>query len=62
MLTDYSAWTALAAHYAKIRDVHLRRLFAADPMRGERSPRAAAFISTIRRIVSPTRRSIFYCN
>ena len=30
------AWKALAAHYRKIRDVHLRSLFADDPRRGER--------------------------
>ncbi|MGA2480963.1 MAG: glucose-6-phosphate isomerase, partial [Spirochaetia bacterium] len=30
------AWKALAVHYAKIRDVHLRALFAQDPRRGER--------------------------
>ena len=35
-LTDYPAWTALAAHYAKIRDLHLRQLFAGDPKRAER--------------------------
>ena len=29
-------WTALAEHYAKIKDVHLRALFAEDPRRGER--------------------------
>ena len=42
MLTDYPAWTALAAHYAKIRDVHLRRLFADDSRRGERMAIEAA--------------------
>jgi glucose-6-phosphate isomerase len=36
MLTDYPAWTALAAHCAKIHDMHLRQLFAGDPKRGER--------------------------
>jgi len=30
------AWKALAVHYRKIRDVHLRSLFADDPRRGER--------------------------
>jgi glucose-6-phosphate isomerase len=30
------AWAALAAHYAKIRDVTLRQLFAGDAQRGER--------------------------
>ena len=42
MLTHYPTWTALAAHYAKIRDVHLRRLFADDSRRGERMAIEAA--------------------
>jgi glucose-6-phosphate isomerase len=29
-------WKALETHYASLRDVHLRSLFAADPKRGER--------------------------
>src|SRR5690242_5532649 len=33
---DRPAWKALQAHHAKVRDVHLRRLFADDPGRGER--------------------------
>ncbi len=35
-LTERPAWKALAAHYEKVRDVHLRTLFADDPKRGER--------------------------
>ena len=35
-LTQRAAWKALEAHYKKIRKVHLRRLFAKDPQRGER--------------------------
>jgi glucose-6-phosphate isomerase len=35
-LKSRPAWRALEAHYAKLRDVHLRELFAADPRRGER--------------------------
>jgi glucose-6-phosphate isomerase len=31
-----TAWKALEAHYPKIRDQHLRELFAHDPKRGER--------------------------
>jgi glucose-6-phosphate isomerase len=31
-----TAWRALANHYKKIRGVHLRELFASDPVRGER--------------------------
>ncbi len=30
------AWKALEAHYQKVRDIHLRALFAEDPRRGER--------------------------
>ena len=30
------AWKDLAAHYKKIRPLHLRRLFADDPSRGTR--------------------------
>ena len=35
-LTQRAAWKALEAHYKKIRKLHLRRLFAKDPQRGER--------------------------
>src|SRR5262249_30622787 len=35
-LTRRPEWTALADHYAKIPDTHLRTLFAEDPRRGER--------------------------
>src|SRR5262245_45105334 len=35
-LTDRPAWKALQAHYQLIRSVHLRKLFADDPQRGER--------------------------
>ena len=35
-LTALPAWKALAAHYEKIRGVHLRQLFAADSQRGTR--------------------------
>jgi glucose-6-phosphate isomerase len=36
LLNETSAWSALQAHYEKIKDVHLRQLFADDPDRGER--------------------------
>jgi len=36
------AWVALAAHYRKIKEVHLRTLFARDPARGERFSLEAA--------------------
>src|SRR5512140_3943218 len=35
-LSQRPAWKALAVHYRKIRKLHLRELFAADPKRGER--------------------------
>jgi glucose-6-phosphate isomerase len=35
-LTRLPAWQALLAHYATVKDVHLRQLFADDPGRGER--------------------------
>ncbi len=35
-LTELPAWKALGAHYKKINDLHLRKLFADDPKRGER--------------------------
>jgi glucose-6-phosphate isomerase len=34
--TETPAWRALQAHYEKIKDTHLRQLFADDPKRGER--------------------------
>ncbi|MGO9060383.1 MAG: glucose-6-phosphate isomerase [Candidatus Binataceae bacterium] len=33
--TETAAWRALQAHYEKIKDAHLRQLFADDPRRGE---------------------------
>jgi glucose-6-phosphate isomerase len=41
-LKQRAAWQALEAHHAKIRGVHLRDLFAADPRRGERLALEAA--------------------
>jgi glucose-6-phosphate isomerase len=35
-LSERPAWNALAAHHAKVRELHLRTLFADDPARGER--------------------------
>jgi glucose-6-phosphate isomerase len=35
-LTKRAAWQALEAHYTRIRNMHLRKLFADDPKRGER--------------------------
>lgn len=36
------AWKALEVHYTKVRDLHLRKLFADDPKRGERMTAEAA--------------------
>jgi glucose-6-phosphate isomerase len=41
-LTQRPAWKALAAHHKKIKGLHLRKLFAADPQRGERMTAGAA--------------------
>ncbi len=41
-LTARTAWKALVAHHKKIRNVHLRQLFADDPRRGERLTAEAA--------------------
>ncbi len=35
-IVRHQAWRALSAHYRKVRDVHLRQLFAEDPKRGTR--------------------------
>ena len=35
-LTQRAAWKALEAHYPEIQELHLRKLFADDPKRGER--------------------------
>src|SRR5665213_3333033 len=34
-LRNRPAWTALEEHYAKVRNLHLRQLFADDPQRNE---------------------------
>ncbi len=43
-LTKRKAWKALTAHYKKISKLHLRKLFADDPKRGERLTLEAAGI------------------
>jgi glucose-6-phosphate isomerase len=35
-LTKRRSWKALQAHYTKVNELHLRKLFADDPKRGER--------------------------
>jgi glucose-6-phosphate isomerase len=41
-LASRAAWKALAAHHARVKDQHLRQLFADDPKRGERLTLEAA--------------------
>ncbi|MBZ5538723.1 MAG: glucose-6-phosphate isomerase [Acidobacteriia bacterium] len=41
-LTKRPAWKAMAIHYKKARELHLRELFADDPNRGERLTAEAA--------------------
>ncbi|MEO6908895.1 MAG: glucose-6-phosphate isomerase, partial [Abditibacteriaceae bacterium] len=41
-LTERKAWKALIDHYKQIQDLHLRKLFADDPKRGERLTAEAA--------------------
>jgi len=41
-LTQRAAWKKLTAHHKKIKGLHLRKLFAADPKRGERMTAEAA--------------------
>jgi glucose-6-phosphate isomerase len=41
-LTKRPTWKALAAHHKKIKGLHLRKLFATDPKRGERMTAEAA--------------------
>src|SRR5690349_9264878 len=41
-LPERQAWNALTAHYTSVRELHLRKLFADDPKRGERMTVEAA--------------------
>ena len=41
-LTKQKGWKALQTHYKKVRELHLRDLFADDPQRGERMTAEAA--------------------
>ncbi|HKC43877.1 MAG TPA: glucose-6-phosphate isomerase [Burkholderiales bacterium] len=43
-VTQRLAWKALEAHYQQVRGLHLRKLFADDPKRGERMTAGAAGI------------------
>src|SRR5215475_12454701 len=39
-----AGWTALESHYKKVKKLHLRKLFADDPERGERLTASAVGI------------------
>jgi glucose-6-phosphate isomerase len=41
-LTESAAWKALQVHYRKVKDLHLRQIFADDPERGTRLTAEAA--------------------
>ena len=41
-LTKRKSWNALTTHFGKVRELHLRELFAQDPKRGERMTLEAA--------------------
>src|SRR5205809_6851886 len=43
-LTERPAWKDLDVHFKKVRKQHLRKLFAADPERGQRMTAEAAGI------------------
>src|SRR5262245_61364860 len=43
-VTQRPVWKALEAHYQQVRGLHLRKLFADDPKRGERMTAEAAGI------------------
>ena len=61
-LTARPAWKALKAHYDGIRDLHLRKLFADDPTRGEQMTAEAAGIFldySKNRITAETLRLLF---
>jgi len=57
-----TAWKALTAHHRRIKNTHLRKLFAADPKRGERfTAEAAGFFLDYskNRITAETLRLLF---
>jgi glucose-6-phosphate isomerase len=61
-LSQRPAWKALGEHYQKIRDVHLRTLFAEDPGRGERLAAQAVglyFDYSKQRVTAETMRLLF---
>ena len=56
-LRSRPAWALLAQHYQKLKDVHLRQLFADDQAAASGSPsKQPDFISTTPRTASPKKR------
>ena len=55
-LTEKLAWKALGEHYQRLRQVHLRTLFADDPRRGERlaAEGAGLYLNSKNRITDET--------
>ena len=58
-LTERPAWKALTSHHKTIRELHLRKLFADDPTRGERMTAEAVglYLDYSKNRVTATRRS-----
>ena len=50
LLTARPAWKALEANHQQVRELHLRKLFADDPGRGERLTAEAAGITLVRKL------------
>jgi hypothetical protein len=50
VLTARPAWKALEANHQQVRELHLRKLFADDPGRGERLTAEAAGITLVRKL------------
>ena len=61
-LMERPAWKALEDHYQKIRNVHLRSLFADDPRRGENLTAEGAGLYLDSMTVRPTHLSSAIAN
>ena len=63
-LKETPAWRALQAHYEKIKNTHLRQLFADDPKRGEHltAEGAGLYRGLLRRTASPMKPFVHSCN
>ena len=58
-LTRRPEWAALKEHYQKIKPMHLRELFAADPTRGERLTAERLTPETLGKLVAHYEHSVF---